>query len=60
MPAEYGNDNGNPTLEEMVPLNKLKRAVRERVEELGKGKDGPYWLGLATNPWFEFVRSLVD
>jgi hypothetical protein len=34
-----------------------KRAARKQVEELAKTHEGLKWVGVATNPWMEFVCS---
>jgi uncharacterized protein YbjT (DUF2867 family) len=58
LPVEFGGDNGNEKLEKAVPVFAVKRAPRERVEELAKKYDGLKWVGVVTNPWFDFVRSI--
>ena len=55
LPTEYAGDGMNEALVEAVPLFHPKRAARQQVEELAKTHEGLKWVGVATNPWMEFV-----
>jgi len=55
LPVEFGGDNGNPRLEKAVPVFAAKRAPREKIEELAEKYEGLSWVGVVTNPWFDFV-----
>ena len=58
LPTEFGADNANTELANMVPINAAKTAVRTRVEELGK-KTGAGWIGVSNNAWFDYVSSHI-
>ncbi|KAE9367683.1 NAD(P)-binding protein [Stipitochalara longipes BDJ] len=58
LPVEFGGDNGNPRLEKAVPVYAAKRAPRERIEELAEKYDGLKWIGIVTNPWFDFSMKI--
>lgn len=57
LPTEYAGDGMNAAMVDAVPLFHPKRAARQQVEELAKTHEGLKWIGVATNPWMEFVRS---
>ena len=54
LPTEFGADNANDGLAQMVPINVVKAAPRAKIEELGKDA-GAGWIGVVTNAWFEYV-----
>jgi hypothetical protein len=56
LPTEYAGDGMNDAMVEAVPLFHPKRAARKQVEELAQTHHGLKWIGVATNPWLEFVR----
>ena len=56
LPTEYAGDGMNAAMVEAVPLFHPKREARRQVEELAKTHEGLRWIGVATNPWMEFVR----
>lgn len=43
----------------MVPINAMKAEPREHIEQLAKTHPGLAWIGVVTNPWFDFVYSLA-
>ncbi|KAL9628540.1 MAG: hypothetical protein Q9164_007231, partial [Protoblastenia rupestris] len=53
LPTEFGADNANTELANMVPLNAAKAVVRAKAEELGK-KTGAGWIGISNNAWFDY------
>lgn len=55
LPTEFGSDNANPKMLDAVPMNAAKTPVREKIESLGSK-----WVGIATNPWFAFVRIFLS
>lgn len=55
LPTEYAGDGMNGELVDAVPLFHPKRNARKQVEELAKTHKGLKWVGVATNPWMEFV-----
>ena len=55
LPVEFGGDNANKRLEEAVPIYAVKRAPRKKIEELSGKYEGFKWIGIVTNPWFDFV-----
>lgn len=59
-PVEYGSDNGNKELEESVPHNVAKRGPREKIEELAGRYEGLKWIGVITNPWFDYVSRCCE
>ncbi|KAJ5601391.1 hypothetical protein N7510_010925 [Penicillium lagena] len=54
LPTEYGSDNAVEKLSNMVPINALKAGPRNLVEELAKTHPGLTWIGLVSNPWFDY------
>ena len=56
LPTEYAGDGMNAAMVDAVPLFHPKRAARQQVEELAQTHEGLKWIGVATNPWMEFVR----
>jgi hypothetical protein len=46
----------NEALVDAVPVFHPKRAARKQVEALAERCEGVKWIGVATNPWMEFVR----
>ena len=54
-PVEFGGDNGNLRLEKAVPVFAAKRPPREKIEALAEKYEGLKWIGVVTNPWFDFV-----
>jgi hypothetical protein len=59
LPTEYAGDGMNKELVDAVPLFHPKRKAREQVDELAKTHEGLKWIGVATNPWMEFVRGCL-
>lgn len=55
LPTEYAGDGLNEALVDAVPLFHPKRAARKQVEALAERYEGVKWIGVATNPWMEFV-----
>jgi hypothetical protein len=55
LPTEYAGDGMNEAMVEGVPLFHPKRDARRQVEDLSKTHEGLKWIGVATNPWMEFV-----
>jgi uncharacterized protein YbjT (DUF2867 family) len=57
LPTEYGADNANSELAAMVPVNAMKTAPRRHVEEVAGRYQGLglSWVGVVTNPWFDYV-----
>lgn len=55
LPTEFGSDNANPDLANMVPINAMKSEPRKRIEEAAKTHPGLSWIGVVNNPWFEYV-----
>ncbi len=55
IPNEYGQDGANPELARVVGLLGMKARYRNEIEELGVSS----WIGIATNPWFDFVRPAL-
>jgi NmrA-like family len=51
LPNEYGSDGTNAELSNAVPLLGHKENYRKEIEELGTSS----WIGIASNPWFDFV-----
>ncbi|RDW60995.1 hypothetical protein BP6252_12378 [Coleophoma cylindrospora] len=49
MPTEFGADNANERVRDSVMINSSKTHVRQRIEDLGMK-----WIGIATNPWFDY------
>jgi hypothetical protein len=58
LPTEYAGDGLNEALVDAVPVFHSKRAARKQVEELAERYEGLKWIGVATNPWMEFVSSM--
>lgn len=56
LPTEYAGDGMNEELVDNVPVFHPKRQARAQVDELAKTHEGLSWVGVATNPWMEFVR----
>lgn len=56
LPTEYAGDGLNEAMVDAVPVFHPKRAARKQVEELAERYEGLKWIGVATNPWMEFVR----
>jgi hypothetical protein len=56
LPTEYAGDGLNEALVDAVPVFHPKRAARKQVEALAERCEGVKWIGVATNPWMEFVR----
>ena len=54
LPNEFGSDNGNSSMSKAIPLNEHKRQYREKIESLGKSS----WIGVITNPWYEYVSAV--
>ncbi|KAH8803449.1 hypothetical protein F5884DRAFT_507877 [Xylogone sp. PMI_703] len=54
LPTEYGADNAVAKLSSMVPINAMKAGPRDLVEELAKTNPRLTWIGLVTNPWFDY------
>lgn len=54
-PAEFGSDTGNEVMVNAVPIHPIKVRVRGVIEDLSKKHEGLKWVGLVTNPWFDFV-----
>jgi hypothetical protein len=54
-PVEFGGDNANKKLQGAVPIYGAKREPREKIEELSGKYEGLKWIGVVTNPWFDFV-----
>jgi nucleoside-diphosphate-sugar epimerase len=66
-PTEFGSDTGNEVMINAVPIHPIKVRVRGVIEDLAKKHEGLKWIGLVTNPWFDFVsyrhfltNSLID
>lgn len=59
LPTEYAGDGMNEKLVDAVPLFHPKRNARKQVDELAKTHEGLKWIGVATNPWMEFVRLFL-
>ena len=59
IPTEFGSDNAIDALATSIPLTAIKIDVRRRVEELAKAHRGLCWIGFVTNPWLDYVRSLI-
>lgn len=55
IPCEFGSDNGNKIVEAITPVFSAKRAPREKTEELSRKYEGLKWIGVVTNPWFDYV-----
>lgn len=55
LPTEYAGDGMNDAMVEAVPLFHPKRDARGLVEALAEKHEGLKWIGVATNPWMEFV-----
>lgn len=51
LPNEYGSDGANAELTKAIPILEGKKIYRDLIEELGKSS----WIGIATNPWIDFV-----
>lgn len=60
LPTEYGSDNSNKALNEMVPLSAMKAEPRQRIEDAAKTHPGLSWIGVVTNPWFDYVGHCSD
>lgn len=58
LPVEYGNDPMNEELVSAVPILSKKIAPRRRIEELAENHEGLKWIGIVTNPWFDFVSLM--
>jgi uncharacterized protein YbjT (DUF2867 family) len=58
LPTEYAGDGKNEAMMQAVPLFHPKVAARKQIEELSKTHEGLKWIGVATNPWTEFVSAL--
>lgn len=54
MPVEYGNDNAHPHISTFVPVNAVKLAPRQRIDDLSERYEGLRWIGVVTNAWFDF------
>ena len=54
-PAEFGSDTGNEVMVSAVPLHPPKIAPRVKAEEVGSR-----WIGVVTNPWFDFVSWVAS
>jgi hypothetical protein len=59
LPTEYAGDGMNKELVDAVPLFHPKRNARLQVEKLAKTHEGLKWVGIATNPWLDFVRGYL-
>lgn len=60
VPTEYAMDGLNETLAKnlsKVPIMLPKVMARKQVEELARDYPGLSWIGVATNPWTEFVSK---
>lgn len=60
VPTEYAMDGLNETLAKnlsKVPIMLPKVMARKQVEELAQAYPGLSWIGVATNPWTEFVSK---
>jgi hypothetical protein len=53
LPTEYGSDATNARLNAEISLMTMKEPYRKLIEDLGVSS----WIGIANNPWFEFVLS---
>ncbi len=51
LPNEYGSDGANSKVAEAISVTGVKEKYRAQIEELDKSS----WIGVANNPWFEFV-----
>ncbi|KAK6442334.1 hypothetical protein LTR95_001437 [Oleoguttula sp. CCFEE 5521] len=58
-PTEYAGDGKNESMMSAVPMFQPKVAARKQIEELSKKFDRLKWVGIATNPWLEFVSHAV-
>lgn len=57
LPTEFGADNAVEKLSSSVPINAMKAGPRRLIEELSARYPGLTWIGLVTNPWFDYVSS---
>ncbi|KUJ19446.1 NAD(P)-binding protein [Mollisia scopiformis] len=57
LPVEFGGDNAHPHMSTFVPVHAKKTAPRKRIEELSKTHEGLKWIGVVTNPWFDFAME---
>ena len=55
LPTEYAGDGKNQAMMDAVPLFYPKVAARKQIDELAETHKGLKWIGIATNPWTEFV-----
>jgi saccharopine dehydrogenase-like NADP-dependent oxidoreductase len=51
VPNEYGSDGENEELSSAIPFLGSKKKYRDMIEESGSSS----WIGIACNPWFDFV-----
>ena len=59
LPNEYGSDNANPVFTSMQYMA-VKKLARDRVEERATQLDKPAkWIGIITNPWYDFVGDFA-
>lgn len=59
LPTEFGADNAVEKLSSSVPINAMKAGPRSLIEELSTQYPGLTWIGLVTNPWFDYVSHLA-
>jgi NmrA-like family len=55
LPTEFGSDNANQTQVNLVPINAMKGEPRQHIEKAAKTHPGLSWIGVVTNPWFDYV-----
>ena len=60
LPTEFGADNAVEKLSKSVPINAMKSGPRLLVEEFATMHPGLTWIGLVTNPWFDYVSHLYS
>lgn len=56
LPTEYASDGMNAAMSEGIPMLQPKALARKQIEDLAETYPGLSWIGVATNPWTEFVR----
>ena len=58
VPNEYAGDGLNEDMMNASAVFSQKVQSRRHIEELSKTNEGLKWIGVATNPFFESVRTM--
>lgn len=60
VPTEYAGDGMNQAMMDAFPMFAPKVAAREHIDDLAKTHKGLKWIGVATNPWADYVSKLPN